>query len=247
MKVLDLFSGIGGFSLGLERAGFETVAFCEIDSFCQKVLRKWWPSKPIFKDVKKLNDYFERALMSSLRDSHAKTSALPAGELGFDLINPPEKPPLALDSLGRLYEPFAWYDRSFGLWRTWQQSMTDTWALYSERWPNAGMMHNGIAYRRVGLEGGICDKDSTPWPTPTASDFKGASQGCKKIQTKEISMLRYFLHYHFAPPSMKTTYPSPTLLEKMMGYPIGHTELSLSETPSIQNYQKSSAEQLRKP
>lgn len=31
MRVLDLFSGIGGFSLGLERAGMTTVAFCEID------------------------------------------------------------------------------------------------------------------------------------------------------------------------------------------------------------------------
>jgi site-specific DNA-cytosine methylase len=31
MNVLDLFSGIGGFSLGLERAGMRTVAFCEID------------------------------------------------------------------------------------------------------------------------------------------------------------------------------------------------------------------------
>ena len=40
LKLLDLFSGIGGFSLGLERTGgFETVAFCEIDKFCQKVLR----------------------------------------------------------------------------------------------------------------------------------------------------------------------------------------------------------------
>lgn len=37
-RVLDLFSGIGGFSLGLERAGFETVAFCEIDPWCQRVL-----------------------------------------------------------------------------------------------------------------------------------------------------------------------------------------------------------------
>ena len=43
-KVLDLFSGIGGFSLGLERTGgFETVAFCEIDPFCQKVLEKNFP------------------------------------------------------------------------------------------------------------------------------------------------------------------------------------------------------------
>lgn len=56
LKVLDLFSGIGGFSLGLERTGgFETVAFCEIDSFCQKILKKHWPSVPIYQDVKALN------------------------------------------------------------------------------------------------------------------------------------------------------------------------------------------------
>jgi DNA (cytosine-5)-methyltransferase 1 len=51
MRVLDLFSGIGGFSLGLERAGFETVAFCEIDKKCHKVLQKHWPNVPIFEDV----------------------------------------------------------------------------------------------------------------------------------------------------------------------------------------------------
>ena len=55
MKVLDLFSGIGGFSLGLERAGMKTVAFCEIDSFCQKVLKKHWPHVPIFNDIRRLN------------------------------------------------------------------------------------------------------------------------------------------------------------------------------------------------
>ena len=43
--VLDLFSGIGGFSLGLERAGMRTVAFCENDLFCQKVLAKHWPDR----------------------------------------------------------------------------------------------------------------------------------------------------------------------------------------------------------
>lgn len=55
LKVLDLFSGIGGFSLGLERTGgFETVAFCEIDKFCQKVLKKHWPDVPIYNDVRSL-------------------------------------------------------------------------------------------------------------------------------------------------------------------------------------------------
>ena len=53
MKILDLFSGIGGFSLGLERAGFETVAFCEIDKYCQKVIKKFWDKK-IYNDVKEI-------------------------------------------------------------------------------------------------------------------------------------------------------------------------------------------------
>ena len=51
MNVLDLFSGIGGFSLGLERAGMKTVAFCEVDKKCQQVLKKHWPDVPIFDDV----------------------------------------------------------------------------------------------------------------------------------------------------------------------------------------------------
>lgn len=54
MKVLDLFSGIGGFSLGLHRAGMETVAFCEIEPYPQAVLRKNFPGVPIYDDVRTL-------------------------------------------------------------------------------------------------------------------------------------------------------------------------------------------------
>lgn len=54
MNVLDLFSGIGGFSLGLERAGMRTIAFCEIDPYCRRVLAKHWPGVPIHEDIREL-------------------------------------------------------------------------------------------------------------------------------------------------------------------------------------------------
>ena len=54
MRVLDLFSGIGGFSLALERCGMKTVAFCEFDKKAQLVLKKHWPDVPIYNDVREL-------------------------------------------------------------------------------------------------------------------------------------------------------------------------------------------------
>jgi DNA (cytosine-5)-methyltransferase 1 len=53
LKVLDLFSGIGGFSLGLESTGhFKTIAFVEKDKFCQKVLQKNFKNIPIEGDIR---------------------------------------------------------------------------------------------------------------------------------------------------------------------------------------------------
>lgn len=54
MNVLDLFAGIGGFALGLERAGMRAVAFCELDPYCRAVLAKHWPGVPCYDDVRTL-------------------------------------------------------------------------------------------------------------------------------------------------------------------------------------------------
>ena len=54
LKIIDLFSGIGGFSYAAEKlvGGFETVQFVEIDPYCQKILKKHWPAVPIHSDIK---------------------------------------------------------------------------------------------------------------------------------------------------------------------------------------------------
>ena len=63
LKVLDLFSGAGMFSYGLERTqGFETVAFCEILPYAQKILATHWPEIPIYVDVTSLT----KASLSSI-------------------------------------------------------------------------------------------------------------------------------------------------------------------------------------
>lgn len=55
LRVLDLFSGIGAFSLGLERTGgFEAIAFCEIEPYPRRVLAKHWPKVPCYHDIREL-------------------------------------------------------------------------------------------------------------------------------------------------------------------------------------------------
>jgi len=61
IKIGSLFSGIGGFELGLERAipGSKTVWQCEQDTFCQKILAKHWPDAIIYDDVRTINNQVE--------------------------------------------------------------------------------------------------------------------------------------------------------------------------------------------
>lgn len=54
-RVLDLFSGIGGFALGLEAAGMETVAFCEVAAAPRALLAHHWPEVPCYDDIRTLN------------------------------------------------------------------------------------------------------------------------------------------------------------------------------------------------
>ncbi len=85
MRVLDLFSGIGGFSLGLERTGMRTVAFCEIDPYCRRVLAKHWPNVPIFGDIRELTgQIITDTISSQLRQQSGRRN----GACGSDPAEP---------------------------------------------------------------------------------------------------------------------------------------------------------------
>jgi DNA (cytosine-5)-methyltransferase 1 len=80
LRVLDLFSGIGGFSLGLERTGgFETVAFCEIEPFPRKVLKKHWPEVPCYEDVRTLTA--DRLAADGITSINVITGGFPCQDL----------------------------------------------------------------------------------------------------------------------------------------------------------------------
>lgn len=82
LYILDLFSGIGGFSLGFEMADkkvFKTKAFCEIEPFCQKVLRKHWKDIPIFEDIKDLT--YERLYSKGIHRVDIVTGGFPCQDL----------------------------------------------------------------------------------------------------------------------------------------------------------------------
>jgi DNA (cytosine-5)-methyltransferase 1 len=55
MNVSSFFAGIGGFDLGFERAGMNVVFQCEIDPFCQQILKRHWPYIPLHDDITTLN------------------------------------------------------------------------------------------------------------------------------------------------------------------------------------------------
>jgi len=59
LRHLDLFSGIGGFTIAAHWAGFQTVGFAEIEPYCCKILAQWWPNVPNIGDIDKIEN-FER-------------------------------------------------------------------------------------------------------------------------------------------------------------------------------------------
>jgi len=223
LRHLDLFSGIMGFSLGLERTGkYETVGFCEIDPYPQALIKEKKPNVPLWPDITKLNDYSERALTSLRAGSRAKTSARQAKVLGFSMTAPPERPQPVQDCFGKWLRPFAWLDLDTGLWKTWQRSFLTDWETFLGPWPPAGIMQNGIAWEREPLAHPTIAPEHTFLPTPGAQEGRGSSRkrykGSQNFRGAKMSEALRLCE-------RDQIYTHPSFAEAVMGLPIGFTEL----------------------
>ena len=78
MRIASFFAGIGGFDLGFDHAGIIPVFHCEIDPYCQRILKRHWPEVPLHDDITtlKAKDIPEYSTMcpATISDSPSTTS-----------------------------------------------------------------------------------------------------------------------------------------------------------------------------
>lgn len=160
---------------------------------------------------------FDRML--SLEDSPAKMLVLRAVEKVLTAHEAGSGPSFA----GWL----ASFDPGSSEWKTSQLSLDGELAAFSETWPRSGMMLNGIAYQLPTL---VHDKFATEcslWPTPNATAFKGGRQSPRRgVSNPERNNWQDWCSL-----VLGQRYPVPETAEQVMGFPVGYTATSSSETP----------------
>lgn len=109
---------------------------------------------------------------------------------------------------------FAWYDLNSSCWRTFQVSLfTNMCDEFTGTWPKAGIVLNGVAYRRQKWEQTIAEIGGGLWPTPQSRDWKGKSQ--RGNHGNETDCL----------PNAVGGQLNPTWIDWLMGFPLGWSGL----------------------
>jgi DNA (cytosine-5)-methyltransferase 1 len=234
-RVLSLFAGIGGFDLGLERAGgFETVAFCEIDPFCRKVLAKHWPDVPCYEDVRELTS--ERLAADGIA-----VDVITGGFPCQDISIAGKRAGMAKGTrsglwseckrlVGELRPQFALFENVPNLLSGPSEQPGGWFATILSDLASLGFDAEWHYLPASFVGPGIGGAASGYLPTPKASaDAKGSPRNRFFGSNTCRSNLREFLRDGPDDP----IYPHPSFVERVMGFPIGHTDLNPSATQSF--------------
>jgi hypothetical protein len=128
-----------------------------------------------------------------------------------------------------IQESFAYFDRESSSWRTSQRSLMGGWIEFSETWPRAGTMQNGIAYRQRPLVPITFATESSLWPTPRYTSKKTPHYRNRNVSFSSANLEEILCELY---PEVTGKRVNRDLFIWMMGFPNGHLELEHSETPS---------------
>ena len=242
MKGLSLFSGIGGGDLAAEWAGIEPVAFCEQDLFCQKILKKHWPDVPIFDDVRNIRgdqfgdidivyggfpcqDVSLAGKRTGFRDSDGEVTRSGLWGEMFRIVREAKPRWVVAENVRGLLSIPSWNGRRGG-----------GLEVFSETWPNWGIVLDGVAIEPMMLEQFTGAREFLLLPTPIACDSYGGASKVERIPTGWRRRSKKGVTYGAKLRSVfwtvfGTLKPQPKIYETIMGFPIGWTELESSETP----------------
>nr|WP_228433436.1 DNA cytosine methyltransferase [Chryseobacterium arthrosphaerae] len=206
----SLFSGIGGFEIGAERAGIKTLWNCEFENYQSNILKQLYKTlqQPILQDMwtSLVEDFHVR--ISALREKWqvSKESALGCGV--------------------KCGELFGWLDLDMSSLKTVQLCLFEDLSKSYATFPKSGMMQNGKLYQTSLLDIHTKEKDCTLLPTPTKSDYKATFANIEPLNRylesgHQIRLMDILCQKGF------TKYHRVMLLEMVMGFDIGHTELEV--------------------
>lgn len=139
------------------------------------------------------------------------------------------------DSGPRWPESLAKFDRDSSTWKTAQRLLFADSVECLETFPRWGLMRGGELLAQTPVDFNITEPDSGWLPTPTATDGKGGTTSIRKDTGKQrTDQLRHYVKIRFG-----VTYPNPSWLDKVMGFPTGWTALAPVETPKFQQWLRS--------
>lgn len=162
-------------------------------------------------------------LMSCAADSPARTLASPDEEQESTV----SVPACGLNTFGS----FAYFDPASSSWKTWERSLFEGSIGYSGTWPRSGMTRSGIASALTSWGQLNIGSVSGWWHTPTTRDYKGQSGlGNRTRRGKPGKPHVANLCDQIVDLGRPDLVRSVQFREWLMGYPIGWTDLSLSET-----------------
>lgn len=219
----SLFSGIGGFEVGADRAGVETLWNCEFENYQSGVLKKIHKHAEQYRDIREANitryvDIISGGFPCQDISVAGKMEGIGGGGAAYG--------PKCLELFGIL-------DLSTSSLKTAQHSLFSDSSESYATFPQSGMMRNGRLYRTSLLDTQRLEKGSTLLPTPTKSDHKATFANIEPLTRylgsgHQIRLMDIFCQKGF------TKCQRVQLLEMVMGFDIGHTELDQSETQSTQ-------------